>query len=152
MTEIYCSLEEAYGTDFTKNIDTKKSLSNTKIYNKENNNFKTLDSNYKPKKTPNNNFDTSSKNESKLNVTNNNINYNDKYLENTYNSNHSLLMKILNDNKKLHEKLDKLNNLNYSSNNYNSLSDIFLYIITGILVILLIDMVINRISKIKLMV
>ena len=142
MTEIYCSLDEAYGSDFKKKLDIQKPLSNTKVYNS-----------YIPKKTPNNNFDSLNGNGVNGNgvngnrVNGNGVNGNDNknrnFLENSYNDNHTLLLKIINENKKLNEKLDLL--LSQSKN--KNITDIILYIISGILVILFIDMIIRRISK-----
>lgn len=129
MSEIYCTLDEAYGTDFRKSLDTKKALSNTKIYNN------------KQPKTLNNNFEISNLELNKKD--NNKSKNNNNFLENNYNSNHTLLMKLLNENVLLNEKLDLL----LSRTKNNNLTDIIIYIISGILIILFIDMIIKRTNR-----
>ncbi len=133
MSEIYCTLDEAYGSDFTKSLDTKKALSNTKIYNN------------KQPKTLNNNFEISNLelNKKDNKKDNNKSKNNNNFLENNYNSNHTLLMKLLNENVLLNEKLDLL----LSRTKNNNLTDIIIYIISGILIILFIDMIIKRTNR-----
>ena len=159
---VYCSIEEAYGDNFFEdNIKPQPPLS-IKLRKKPNNSysdFKGYEPNLKKKFVPvnkqkrarvipNNNFDMDDvEKDIEKKDKNDKSEDNDLLLNTHYESNNTLLLKLIDENMKLQKKIDIL----FQQSKRNNIIDIVLYIITGILLIIFIDMIMRRMRNFNLM-
>tara|TARA_B100001094_G_C18139763_1_gene777165 strand:+ start:800 stop:1279 length:480 start_codon:yes stop_codon:yes gene_type:complete len=157
MSGIYCTLDEAYGDVFENKPKPKPPLSikiNRKNKNEMNDfsnftRYKQLEN--KPQRFPKtNNFDIDNleleEEDPNKKVQEIQKNNKDSLLDQNYMSNDSLLLRLLEENKVLQTKIDQL----LSQNKRNNFIDIIMYIITGIFIIIILDIVINKMKRINL--
>ena len=157
MPGIYCTLDEAYGEVFDSKPKPTPPLSvsiNRKTKNEMNDfsNFtRYKSSENKPQRFPKKtNFDIDNldleEEDPDKNVQQIQKNNKESLLDQNYMSNDSLLIRLLDENKILQKKIDQL----LSQNKRNNFIDILMYIITGIFIIIILDIVINKMRRINL--